>query len=230
MLGWLGVDFNRCFGLFSDRFVSEWFQKPLAVSPLFNAAKPQAPAEPLDKTTVLKPSRNDRLSRMSERRAVYAGSFDPITSGHLWMIEHGARLFDELVVAIGINPDKKYLFSLEERLMMLRDACKPFANVRVASFENLFLVHYAREVNAGFILRGIRNEVDYGYERGMRYINAELNNDVMTTFLMPPREYAEISSSFVKGLVGPAGWEQVVQKYVPAGVHAKFVERFSTKR
>jgi pantetheine-phosphate adenylyltransferase len=166
---------------------------------------------------------------MSDRRAVYAGSFDPITNGHLWMIAEGARLFDELIVAIGINPDKKYLFSLEERLIMLREALKPFTNVRVASFENLFLVHYAREVNAGFILRGIRNEVDYGYERGMRYINAELNGEVLTTFLMPPREYAEISSSFVKGLVGPAGWQQVVAKYVPPGVHAKFVERFAGK-
>jgi pantetheine-phosphate adenylyltransferase len=168
-------------------------------------------------------------SPMSDRRAVYAGSFDPITDGHLWMIEHGARLFDELIVSIGINPDKKYLFTLEDRLMMLREATAPFKNVRIASFENLFLVHYARQVDAGFILRGIRNEVDYGYERGMRYINAELNDGVLTTFLMPPREYAEISSSFVKGLVGPAGWEQVVQKYVPAGVHAKFLERFAKR-
>lgn len=166
---------------------------------------------------------------MSKRRAVYAGSFDPITYGHLWMIEHGARLFDELIVAIGINPDKKYLFTLDDRLAMLADAVKPFANVRVASFENLFLVHYARQVDAGFILRGIRNEVDYGYERGMRYINAELNDGVLTTFLMPPREYAEISSSFVKGLVGPDGWEQVVQKYVPPAVHARFLERFGRR-
>ena len=152
---------------------------------------------------------------MGPHRAVYAGSFDPITNGHLWMIEQGSRLFDELIVAVGINADKKYLFSLDDRMSMLRDAIKPFANVSVTSFENLFLVHYARHVNAGFILRGIRNEVDYGYERGMRYINAELNGDVLTTFLMPPREYAEISSSFVKGLVGPDGWEEVVAKYVP---------------
>jgi pantetheine-phosphate adenylyltransferase len=166
---------------------------------------------------------------MNPKRAVYAGSFDPITYGHLWMIQHGATLFDELIVAIGINPEKKYLFSLDERLAMLAEATKALANVRVTSFENRFLVHYAREVSAGFVLRGIRNEVDYGYERGMRYINEELNADVLTAFLMPPREYAEISSSFVKGLVGPAGWEQVVGKYVPPGVHAKFVERFGNK-
>lgn len=168
-------------------------------------------------------------STPSHHRAVYAGSFDPITNGHLWMIEQGSRMFDELFVAIGINADKKYLFSLDDRMAMLRDAVKSFQNVTVASFENLFLVHYARQVSAGFILRGIRNEVDYGYERGMRYINAELNGDVLTTFLMPPREYAEISSSFVKGLVGPAGWEDVVAKYVPPAVHAKFLDRFGAR-
>ena len=163
----------------------------------------------------------------SMRRAVYAGSFDPITFGHLWMVEQGSRLFDELVVAIGINPDKRYLFSLEERLAMLRDAVAPFPNVRVASFENLFLVHYARQVNAQYILRGVRNEADYGYERGMRYINEEFSPAILTVFLMPPREYAEISSSFVKGLVGPDGWRDVVPKYVPAGVFAALEKRFA---
>jgi pantetheine-phosphate adenylyltransferase len=164
------------------------------------------------------------------RRAVYAGSFDPITNGHLWMIEHGSRVFDELAVAIGVNPDKRYLFTLAERMEMLREAVRPLGNVSVASFENLFLVHYAKQVGAQFILRGIRNEADYGYERGMRYINAEFDSGVLTVFLMPPREYAEISSSFVKGLVGPAGWEAVVGKYVPDAVRRKFVERFGGAR
>ena len=159
------------------------------------------------------------------RRAVYAGSFDPITNGHLWMVERGAALFDELVVAIGVNPDKRYRFTLEQRLDMVRESTAGLANVRVASFENLFLVHYARQVEADFILRGIRNEQDYGYERGMRYVNGELNPDVLTVFLMPPREYAEISSSFVKGLVGPDGWEPIASRYVPPGVYARLLAR-----
>lgn len=159
------------------------------------------------------------------RHAVYAGSFDPITNGHLWMIEHGSRLFDRLTVAIGTHPDKKYRFSLDDRLTMLRDAVVPFANVDVAHYENRFLVHYAREVGARFILRGIRNEQDYGYERGMRYVNGEFDPEITSAFLMPPREYAEISSSFVKGLVGPDGWEAMLQKYVPAGVYREFVAR-----
>ena len=159
------------------------------------------------------------------RRAVYAGSFDPITLGHLWMIDQGRALFDELIVAIGINPDKKYLFSLEDRLAMLKETTGAFANVRVASYENLFLVHYAQQVGASFILRGIRNEQDYGYERGMRYVNAELDGEIRSVFLIPPRELVEVSSSFVKGLVGPAGWEQILEKYVPPAVYHRFLER-----
>ena len=163
------------------------------------------------------------------RRAVYAGSFDPITLGHLWMVEQGARLFDELVVAVGVNPDKRYYFSLDERLDVLREVTAGLPNVRVASFENLFLVHYARQIGADFILRGIRNEQDYGYERGMRYVNAEFDEGVTTVFLLPPRPLVEVSSSFVKGLVGPDGWEQILPKYVPAPVHRMFLQRAALK-
>ncbi len=157
------------------------------------------------------------------RRAVYAGSFDPLTLGHLWVIDQGRALFDELIVAIGINPDKRYRFPLAERLDMLREVTAGFANVRVDSYENLFLVHYAEQVGAQFILRGIRNEQDYGYEKGMRYVNSELDARIQTIFLIPPRELVEVSSSFVKGLVGPAGWEQVLAKYVPPAVYRRFV-------
>ena len=161
------------------------------------------------------------------RRAVYAGSFDPITNGHVWMIEQGRRLFDELVVAIGVNPDKRYLFPLSEREAMLREVVSQSPNVRVATFENLFLVHYAKQIDAAYILRGIRNEADYQYERGMRYVNGEFDDSIKTIFLIPPRDLVEVSSSFVKGLVGPTGWEQMVQKYVPPAVYRAFVTRFS---
>ena len=137
------------------------------------------------------------------RKAVYAGSFDPITNGHLWMIKEGSKLFDDLVVAIGVNPDKKYAFSLEDRVDMLRRSTRQFPNVKIDSFENEFLVNYANSIDAQYMLRGIRTEGDYEYERGMRYINSDLNPQIVTTFLMPPRELVEISSSFVKGLVGP---------------------------
>ena len=161
------------------------------------------------------------------RRAVYAGSFDPITFGHLWMIEQGSRLFDELVVAIGLNPEKKYAFPLNDRLTMLRNVTAQYANVLVDSYENLFLVHYAEQVKAAYILRGIRNEQDYQYERGMRYVNAEFDERVTTVFLIPPRDLVEVSSSFVKGLIGPTGWEQIIQKYIPKPVYTVLLQRFT---
>ncbi|MBI2047138.1 pantetheine-phosphate adenylyltransferase [Candidatus Pacearchaeota archaeon] len=159
-------------------------------------------------------------------KCVYAGSFDPVTNGHLWMIEKGTKLFNEFVVAIGISPKKKYTFSLDDRLDMLKKSVRDFSNVQIASFENQFLVNYAKSIGADFILRGIRNEGDYEYERGMRHVNSDLNPQVTTAFLMPPREIAEVSSSLVKGLVGPEGWEDVVESCLPKNVYNKFLVKF----
>jgi pantetheine-phosphate adenylyltransferase len=161
-----------------------------------------------------------------KRIAVYAGSFDPVTNGHMYMIHEGARLFDVLIVAIGINPDKRYTFTLEQRLDFLKKCTRGIPNVKLEHFTNMFLVDYARRVHAGYILRGIRNPNDYEYERGMRYINADLNPSVVTAFLIPPREIAEVSSSFVKGLVGPRGWERVVKDYLPKPIYSHFLSRF----
>jgi len=163
------------------------------------------------------------------KKGVYAGSFDPPTNGHLWMIEQGARIFDELIAAIGINPAKDYAFSLDERVEMLRKLTEQYQNVTIDTFENQFLVNYAKSVGADYVLRGIRSEGDYEYERVMRHINSDLNPDIITVFLMPPREIAEVSSSFVKGLVGPEGWEKTIRKYVPEPVHVKFIEKFRNK-
>ena len=154
---------------------------------------------------------------MSET-AVYAGSFDPPTNGHVWMIEQGARLFDRLVVAAAENPEKRYSFPLKQRLGWLEEICAGFENVEVASIENEFLAHYSRERGAKFIVRGIRDEADYQYERGMRYINSDLSPELTTVFLMPPRELCQISSSTVKGMIGPKGWQEVVRGLVPGCV------------
>ncbi|MBX3323830.1 MAG: pantetheine-phosphate adenylyltransferase [Phycisphaeraceae bacterium] len=152
--------------------------------------------------------------------AVYAGSFDPPTNGHVWMIEQSAALFDRLIVAVAQNPEKSYSYSLKQRLGWLRTVLRKHPNVEVASIENEFLAHYARKVGAAFVIRGIRHEADYQYERGMRYVNSDLNPGLTTVFLMPPRELCEISSSFVKGMIGPEGWEEIVSRYVPAEVFA----------
>jgi len=155
------------------------------------------------------------------RTAVYAGSFDPLTNGHLWMIEQGLELFDHLYVAIGSNPSKQYTFSVEDREKLLRDSIPSCERLTISHFNNRFLVNYAREVNAQYILRGIRSPGDYEYERMLRHINNDMAPDIQTAFLMPPRDIAELSSSMIKGLTGPDGWEDVVRRYVPEPVFKK---------
>jgi pantetheine-phosphate adenylyltransferase len=159
-----------------------------------------------------------------KRLAVYAGSFDPLTVGHLWMIEQGVSLFDRLIVAVGVNPEKRYTFSLEERLSMLRESLKQYRNLSVTSFSNLYLIDYAQSIHATHMLRGIRSESDYEYERTMRNINGDLDPAISSVFLMPPRNIAEVSSSMVKGLVGPKGWQKVVRTYVPEPVYRRFLK------
>jgi len=159
--------------------------------------------------------------RSGKRLGVYAGSFDPLTIGHVWMIEQGVLLFDRLVVAIGINPEKRYSFTLEERLAMLRESLRQHRNLSITSFSNSYLIDYAQQVGATHILRGIRSASDYEYERTMRNINGDFDPGICTVFLIPPRDIAEVSSSMVKGLVGPSGWKRVVRKYVPEPVYRR---------
>ena len=158
------------------------------------------------------------------RRAVYAGSFDPPTNGHLSMIREAQKMFDEVIVAIGVNPDKKSTYSISERQQMLEAITCTFPNVRITTFEKQFLVNYAHGVDAKFILRGIRTPSDYEYERSIRYINSDLHPEITTVFLMPPREYTEVSSTMVKGMVGPHGWRQMIRRYVPDAVYDKILK------
>ncbi|MDB4675259.1 pantetheine-phosphate adenylyltransferase [Akkermansiaceae bacterium] len=159
--------------------------------------------------------------------AVYAGSFDPPTNGHLWMISQGLALFDRLVVAIGQNPSKNYVFSTEERIDLLRNSIPSCERLTITHFDNRYLVDYAKEVGAEFILRGIRSPGDYEYERVMRHINSDMAPDINTVFLMPPREMAELSSSMVMGMVGPEGWGKTVRRYVPSPVFDALVTKHS---
>lgn len=159
-----------------------------------------------------------------QKTAVYAGSFDPITNGHLWIIEQSAKLFDKLIVAIGENAEKKYTFSLEERIELIQATTAKLSNVEVTHFNNQFLVSYAKSIGAGFIVRGIRNYTDYDYEKSIRHINSDLSKEITTVFLMPPRNFAEVSSSMVKGLIGSAGWEKIAKKYLPEPVLQKMID------
>ena len=133
-------------------------------------------------------------------------------------------MFEQLIVAIGINPDKKYQFTVDERLAMLIDSCRSIRNVSVTSFSNLYLIDYAKAVGATHILRGIRSAADYEFERTMRNINGDLDPKICTVFLIPPRDIAEVSSSMVKGLIGPTGWQAIVKKYVPIPVYRRLLK------
>ena len=161
--------------------------------------------------------------KKQNRIAVYAGTFDPVTVGHLWMIKSGSGLFDKLVVAVGTNPEKKCYFSLKDRIIMLKESTAGYNNVTVDKYTNKFLIKYAESIGAKFILRGIRSTTDYEYEKSISYVNRYFNPDITTVFLLPPREMIEISSSVVRGLIGPKGWEDVVGKYVPPCVLERLI-------
>ena len=134
---------------------------------------------------------------MKHVRAIYPGTFDPLTNGHLDLIARGAKIFDELVVAILRNSEKSPLFTLEERTEMIADSTRQYQNVTVASFEGL-LVDFAREQKASAVLRGIRAISDYEYEFQMALMNRHLAPEFEAVFMMPAEEYSYVSSRLIR--------------------------------
>ena len=129
--------------------------------------------------------------------AIYPGSFDPVTNGHLDIIERGLKLFDKIIVAILTNPGKKFLFTLEERIQMLEVSMKKFSNVEIGTFDGL-TVDYAAQRNAQAILRGLRALSDFEYEFQMALMNRRLNREIQTVFLMTGMRWIYTSSSIIK--------------------------------
>lgn len=136
--------------------------------------------------------------------AIYPGTFDPPTNGHLDLIQRGAKIFDELVVAILRNSEKTPLFTVEERLKMLRECTSQWENVRAESFEGL-LVDYARDCGAQAVLRGIRAVSDYEYELQMAWMNRKLDPTLETVFMMPAGAYSYLSSRLVREIASLGG-------------------------
>ena len=154
-------------------------------------------------------------------RAVYPGSFDPLTNGHLDLIERSLRIFDELVVAVVTNPAKTALFSDEERVEMIREATRG-RQIEIMVFEGL-LVDFVKRVGARAIVRGLRAVSDFEYEFQMALMNRKLQEQIETVFLMPHEAYSYISSRLIKEVAGYGG---SVAGLVPPGVEKRLVERF----
>ena len=153
--------------------------------------------------------------------AIYPGSFDPITSGHLDLIERGSAFFDKLIVAILRNDEKEALFSVDERMEMLSEVVGQFVNVEVASFDGL-LVDYAVERGASVILRGIRAVSDYEYELQMALMNRRLRPNIETVFLLASEAHSFISSRLVKEVIRLGG---NIAGLVPPAIEGKLRKR-----
>ncbi len=147
------------------------------------------------------------------RTAVFTGTFDPLTLGHLDVIRRGRLLFDHVVVGIGVNPNKASLFSVDERVDLARQVVAPFANVSVDSFEGL-TVQYVRRIGARVILRGVRTLSDMEYEFGMSLTNQRLDPFIETVFLMADGEYSHVSSSLIKQVARYGGADSL-SRFVP---------------
>jgi pantetheine-phosphate adenylyltransferase len=158
---------------------------------------------------------------MKSLKAIYPGSFDPLTNGHLDLIERGSKIFGDLVVAILRNPEKDPLFSLEERIAMLKATTSRFANVQVDIFEGL-LVDYVARQGAQVVLRGIRAISDYEYELQMALMNRKLDPKIETVFMMPADTYSYLSSRLVKEVFNLGG---SVRGLVPAMVEEKLRQK-----
>ena len=146
------------------------------------------------------------------KRAIYPGTFDPITNGHLDIIQRACRMFDEIIVAVADSEAKKPMFTLEQRIDMVKVVTKDFPKIKVIGFHNL-LVNLSDELEANIIIRGLRAVSDFEYELQMGYANASLKKDLETVYLMPSLEHAFVSSSVVRSILN---FDGKVEHLVPA--------------
>jgi pantetheine-phosphate adenylyltransferase len=158
---------------------------------------------------------------MSDVIAIYPGSFDPLTNGHVDIIQRGSRFFDRIVIAVAINTDKAPLFTVPERVSIAQEVFRKWPTVEVDTFDGL-LVDYARRKRASVLVRGLRAVSDFEYEMQMALMNRRLNHDVETVFMMPAEPYTYVSSRLVKEVVSLGG---SVHGLVPDVVEARLRDK-----
>lgn len=154
--------------------------------------------------------------------AIYAGSFDPATNGHLDLVDRASRLFKQVVVAVGINPTRTPLFTKDERLDLLTTVCRPYPNVRVEAFDGL-LIEFARKIGARVIVRGLRAGSDFEYELQIAHSNADLAPELDTVFLPTRTNYGFISASLVREIARHGG---EIERYAPKEVCVALRRKF----
>lgn len=161
----------------------------------------------------------------STRIGVYTGSFDPVTLGHMNVIQRACHLFDELVIGVGINTEKRPLFSPEERVELLRDVTQDIPNVRVETFAGL-AVSFVRQCGSRVMVRGVRPLTDIAGEFTMLMANRQLDHDIETVFLMADEDYAHVSSSLIKQIV-PLSNDEMLARFVPEAIIARLRSKMS---
>ncbi len=147
--------------------------------------------------------------------AVFPGSFDPVTLGHYNIVKRAAVLFDKIIVAIGTNPDKKHLFTIEQRLLFLQQSFAEIDNVMVDTYDGL-TIDYCKKVDAKYILRGLRNNSDFDFEKSIAQMNQDIEPEIETVFLVCPPHLTAISSSIVRDIYKNGGH---IQQFIPPFVN-----------
>jgi pantetheine-phosphate adenylyltransferase len=161
------------------------------------------------------------MGSLNPRIAVYTGTFDPVHLGHMDIIQRGSRLFERLIVGVGVNPDKRTLFSTDERVGLIREVSANLPNVEVQAFDGL-AVAFVRACGARVVLRGLRTLSDMEYEFTMSLMNRNLDSEIDTVFLMANEEFSHVSSSLLRQIAALGG---DLSKFLPEPVRAALVAR-----
>lgn len=163
------------------------------------------------------------------KKIAFTGSFDPITKGHLWVVQEGLEIAEKVVLMIAVNPAKKYMFSEEERKDMIFKSLVEYGiedRVEIVLSKNEYVAQSAIDFGCDYLIRGIRSFVDFDYESLIQKANTEVLGGAKTIFVMPPRDLESVSSSFIKNLLGPVGWHWNIKKFITNAVYDALIKNY----